>query len=55
VPVHKTECLDCANAQFLLIGEGENTVRRAFQPTDKDKEGGKETTEKDLEKLEDED
>jgi hypothetical protein len=55
VPIHKTECLDCANAQFLLIGEGESTFRRAFDPTGRDTEGGKETTEKELEKLEDKD
>ena len=53
VPVRKAEYLNYANAQFLLIGNSGDRLNKALEPTDK--EGGKETAEEELEKLEGED
>lgn len=55
IPVHNSQYLNYANAQFLLIGEGEDRFSKALEPTDKDRQEGKETAEEELEKLEDED
>lgn len=55
VPVHKTEYLNYANTQFLLIGTGGDRLNKTLEPADREKEGDKETPEEELEKLEGED
>ena len=47
--------LDYPNAQFLLIGEGQEDVSKALEPSTKDVKHGKEEPEKEMEKLEHED
>lgn len=55
IPVHRAEYLDYANAQILLIGEGEDKFEGAVEGTDKDRHEGKKTPGGELEKLEEED
>ena len=47
--------LDYANAQFLLIGEGQDNVDKALEPSNKDEKHGKDKPEEEMEKLEHED
>ena len=47
--------LEYANAQFLLIGEGRDELRKAAAEPGKDEKGNKESAEEEVELLEDED
>ncbi|KAI9685771.1 MAG: hypothetical protein M1822_004331 [Bathelium mastoideum] len=47
--------LDYANAQFLLIGEGQENVSKALEPSTKDEKHGKKDPEEEMEQLEHED
>jgi len=51
----RAEHLNYENAQFLLIGEGEDKFGGAVEATKKDEKAGKETPQEEMEKLEKED
>jgi hypothetical protein len=55
MPVSRSEHLDYPNAQFLLIGEGEEGFEKATEPTSEGNKSNGETAYKEMEELEHED